>query len=69
MHVPAVITGGSTIAAEQHWVVVGLDNGRTSNNATVLWTRVDATSSDRLVENGSFVHEGRQPPSARWLRR
>jgi glucokinase len=39
------------------WVVVGLDNGGTSNNATVL----DATSRflvDRLVENPSDVQQG-----------
>jgi len=43
------------------WVVVGLDNGGTSNNATVL----DATGRflvDHLVENPSLVHEG--PESA-----
>ena len=41
----------------QHWVVVGLDNGGTSNNATVL----DDSGHflvDRLVENASFVTEG-----------
>jgi glucokinase len=39
------------------WVVVGLDNGGTCNNATVL----DGTGQflvDRLVENPSRVHEG-----------
>ncbi|MFG1604526.1 ROK family protein [Actinoplanes sp. NPDC049265] len=39
------------------WVVVGLDNGGTCNNATVL----DATGRylvDRLVENPSLVTEG-----------
>ena len=43
------------------WVVVGLDNGGTCNNATVL----DATGRflvDRLVENPSLVTEG--PESA-----
>jgi glucokinase len=43
------------------WVVVGLDNGGTCNNATVL----DATGQflvDNLVENPSRVHEG--PESA-----
>jgi glucokinase len=43
--------------ASKHWVVVGLDNGGTSNNATVL----DAHGHflvDRLVENASFVQEG-----------
>jgi glucokinase len=43
------------------WVVVGLDNGGTSNNATVL----DATGRflvDHLVENPSLVQEG--PESA-----
>jgi glucokinase len=41
----------------EHWVVVGLDNGGTSNNATVL----DAHGQflvDRLVENASFVQDG-----------
>lgn len=41
----------------EHWVVVGLDNGGTSNNATVL----DANGHflvDRLVENASFVQQG-----------
>jgi len=39
------------------WVVVGLDNGGTSNNATVL----DASGRflvDRLVETPSYVREG-----------
>ena len=39
------------------WVVVGLDNGGTSNNATVL----DAAGHflvERLVENASLVREG-----------
>ena len=39
------------------WVVVGLDNGGTSNNATVL----DSGGRflvDRLVENASFVQQG-----------
>ena len=39
------------------WVVVGLDNGGTSNNATVL----DASGRflvDRLVETPSSVQEG-----------
>src|SRR2546429_7994766 len=39
------------------WVVVGLDNGGTSNNATVL----DSTGEflvDRLVENPSHVLDG-----------
>jgi glucokinase len=43
--------------SSEHWVVVGLDNGGTSNNATVL----DAGGRflvDRLVENASFVLEG-----------
>ena len=43
------------------WVVVGLDNGGTCNNATVL----DATGQflvDHLVENPSLVHDG--PESA-----
>jgi glucokinase len=45
------------MSASEHWVVVGLDNGGTSNNATVL----DAHGHflvDRLVENASFVQEG-----------
>jgi glucokinase len=41
----------------QHWVVVGLDNGGTSNNATVL-DREGHFLVDRLAENASFVHEG-----------
>jgi glucokinase len=48
------MTGMQTPAS---WVVVGLDNGGTSNNATVL----DATGRflvDRLVETPSRVHEG-----------
>lgn len=40
-----------------HWVVVGLDNGGTSNNATVLDSRGHFLV-DRLVENASFVVEG-----------
>jgi predicted NBD/HSP70 family sugar kinase len=39
------------------WVVVGLDNGGTTNNSTVL----DATGQylvDKLVETPSLVHEG-----------
>lgn len=43
--------------ASPHWVVVGLDAGGTSNNATVL----DASGHflvDRLVENASFVLDG-----------
>jgi predicted NBD/HSP70 family sugar kinase len=42
------------------WVVVGLDNGGTCNNATVL----DATGQflvDHLVENPSLVTEGPEP--------
>ncbi len=39
------------------WVVVGLDNGGTSNNATVLDARGHFLV-DRLVENASLVHEG-----------
>jgi glucokinase len=49
-HIDAVHTPRS-------WVVVGLDNGGTCNNATVL----DATGQvlvDRLVENPSLVTEG-----------
>ncbi|SOD73658.1 predicted NBD/HSP70 family sugar kinase [Jatrophihabitans sp. GAS493] len=41
----------------EHWVVVGLDNGGTSNNATVLDSR-GIFLVDRLVENASFVQEG-----------
>jgi predicted NBD/HSP70 family sugar kinase len=40
-----------------NWVVVGLDNGGTSNNATVL----DAAGNflvERLVENASLVQDG-----------
>jgi glucokinase len=43
--------------ASKHWVVVGLDNGGTSNNATVLDAHGDFLV-DRLVENASFVQEG-----------
>ncbi|AGL18443.1 ROK family protein [Actinoplanes sp. N902-109] len=53
-HIDAVRTPAS-------WVVVGLDNGGTCNNATVL----DATGQflvDRLVENPSRVQDG--PESA-----
>jgi glucokinase len=52
------MTGMRTPAS---WVVVGLDNGGTTNNATVL----DATGRylvDRLVESPSRVREG--PPVA-----
>ena len=50
-----------TVLTPASWVVVGLDNGGTCNNATVL----DATGRflvDRLVENPSLVTEG--PESA-----
>jgi len=50
-----------TVRTPASWVVVGLDNGGTCNNATVL----DATGQflvDHLVENPSLVHEG--PESA-----
>lgn len=40
-----------------HWVVVGLDNGGTTNNATVL-DRAGRFLVDRLVECPSCVHEG-----------
>ncbi len=43
--------------ANADWVVVGLDNGGTSNNATVI----DASGRflvDRLVENPSLVRQG-----------
>ncbi|MDP9817995.1 ROK family protein [Spirilliplanes yamanashiensis] len=46
-----------TVRTPASWVVVGLDNGGTCNNATVL----DATGRylvDRLVENPSRVLEG-----------
>jgi predicted NBD/HSP70 family sugar kinase len=46
-----------TVRTPASWVVVGLDNGGTTNNATVL----DATGRflvDRLVENPSRVQEG-----------
>src|SRR5450432_1150225 len=39
------------------WVVVGLDNGGTANNATVLTASGDFLV-DRLVENASRVNEG-----------
>ena len=45
------------MSASEHWVVVGLDNGGTSNNATVLDSRGHFLV-DRLVENASFVQEG-----------
>src|SRR5262252_4202704 len=41
----------------KHWVVVGLDNGGTSNNATVLDSQ-GRFLVDRLVENASFVLDG-----------
>ena len=47
----------ATVRTPASWAVVGLDNGGTSNNATVL----DATGRflvDRLVENPSRVLEG-----------
>jgi glucokinase len=47
----------ASVRTPASWVVVGLDNGGTCNNATVL----DATGSylvDRLVENPSRVQEG-----------
>jgi predicted NBD/HSP70 family sugar kinase len=43
--------------AMREWVVVGLDNGGTSNNATVLDAR-GRFLVDRLVENASLVQEG-----------
>jgi glucokinase len=39
------------------WVVVGLDNGGTTNNATVL-DNEDRFLVDRLVESPSYVREG-----------
>jgi glucokinase len=39
------------------WVVVGLDNGGTTNNATVL-DNEDRFLVDRLVETPSYVREG-----------
>jgi glucokinase len=50
-----------SVRTPSSWVVVGLDNGGTCNNATVL----DATGQflvDHLVENPSLVNEG--PESA-----
>lgn len=44
-------------AEEPAWVVVGLDNGGTCNNATVLTASGDFLI-DRLVENPSRVKEG-----------
>jgi glucokinase len=43
--------------ASKYWVVVGLDNGGTSNNATVLDSRGHFLV-DRLVESASFVLDG-----------
>jgi len=43
--------------ASEHWVVVGLDNGGTSNNATVLDSR-GRFLVDRLMESASFVLDG-----------
>ncbi|MCW2889457.1 MAG: hypothetical protein JWL58_6319 [Streptosporangiaceae bacterium] len=60
---PAGLTGifrGSNIVAvsvPEQWVVVGLDNGGTSNNATVL-DRSGRFLVDRLVETPSRVLEG-----------
>ena len=45
------------MSASDHWVVVGLDNGGTSNNATVLDSHGHFLV-DRLVENASFVQDG-----------
>src|ERR1700733_15055814 len=39
------------------WVVVGLDNGGTTNNATVLDSE-DRFLVDRMVETPSYVREG-----------
>jgi glucokinase len=53
-------SGGSTIIAVStpgQWVVVGLDNGGTCNNATVL-DRSGRFLVDRLVETPSRVLEG-----------
>jgi glucokinase len=41
----------------EYWVVIGLDNGGTSNNATVLDGR-GRFLVDRLVETASLVQEG-----------
>jgi glucokinase len=41
----------------ERWVVVGLDNGGTTNNATVLDCE-DRFLVDRLVESPSYVREG-----------
>jgi len=43
--------------ADSDWVVVGLDNGGTCNNATVL-TESGEFLVDQLVENASRVHDG-----------
>src|SRR5437867_698823 len=43
--------------ASDHWVVIGLDNGGTSNNATVL-DREGRFLVDRLVETASLVTDG-----------
>jgi glucokinase len=56
-----VVDRNESIRTPASWVVVGLDNGGTCNNATVL----DATGQylvDHLVENPSLVQEG--PESA-----
>jgi glucokinase len=45
------------VRASKYWVVVGLDNGGTSNNATVLDSRGQFLV-ERLVENASFVLAG-----------
>lgn len=47
---------GTTLPSK-HWVVVGLDNGGTSNNATVLDSR-GRFLVDRLVESASLVLDG-----------
>ena len=55
------------MGTSQSWVVVGLDNGGTSNNATVL----DASGRflvDRLVETASFVQQGPDVALSRWPR-
>ncbi|HEY0870146.1 MAG TPA: hypothetical protein VGD55_07090, partial [Acidothermaceae bacterium] len=45
------------VSSEPTWVVVGLDNGGTCNNATVL-TDSGEFLVDHLVENPSRVNDG-----------
>jgi predicted NBD/HSP70 family sugar kinase len=48
---------GGNMGDLDRWVVVGLDNGGTTNNATVLDSE-DRFLVDRLVETPSYVREG-----------